>query len=101
SAPGRTSSTSRSSSAPTTSRSTTEKCASASRKRSADRCRSMPDWLPPLATASFAVLVLNLALLVQRARERSQDWAARFLSELQRWDGRLPDGPDHSSSPHF
>jgi hypothetical protein len=51
----------------------------------------MPEWLPPLAGASFAVLVLNLALLVQRAREQSQDWAARFLSELQRWDGRLPD----------
>ena len=51
----------------------------------------MPDWLLPLATASFAVLVLNLALVVQRARAGSQDWADRFLSELQRWDGRLPD----------
>jgi uncharacterized membrane protein YhaH (DUF805 family) len=55
----------------------------------------MPDWLPPLATASLAVLVLNVALAVQRARERSQDWAARLLSELQRWDGRLPDRSDH------
>jgi hypothetical protein len=51
----------------------------------------MPEWLPPFAAASLAVLVLNLALLLQRAREQSQDWAARFLSELQRWDGRLPE----------
>jgi hypothetical protein len=51
----------------------------------------MPEWLPPLAAASLAVLALNLAVLLQRARARSQDWAARFLSELDRWDGRLPD----------
>lgn len=51
----------------------------------------MPEWLLPLATASLAVLILNVALLVQRARARSQDWAARFLSELEGWDGRLPD----------
>jgi len=51
----------------------------------------MPSWLPPLAAASFAVLVLNLALFVQRARARSQGWRTRFLRDLRRWDGRLPE----------
>lgn len=51
----------------------------------------MPEWLLPLAAPSLAVLILNLALLVQRTRAQSQDWAARCLSELERWDGRLPD----------
>jgi hypothetical protein len=51
----------------------------------------MPEWLPPLAAASCAVLVLNVALLFQRARERANDWPARFLRDLRRWDGRLPD----------
>jgi hypothetical protein len=55
----------------------------------------MPEWVLPLATASLAVLVLNLALLAQRVRESSQHWADRFLSELQRWDGRLPDTSNH------
>lgn len=51
----------------------------------------MPEWVLPLATASLVVLILNLALLLQRTRAQSPDWAARFLSELQSWDGRLPD----------
>jgi hypothetical protein len=51
----------------------------------------MPNWLPSLAAASFAVLVLNLALFVQRGRRRSQRWPTRFLRDLRRWDGRLPD----------
>jgi hypothetical protein len=51
----------------------------------------MPDWFLPLASASLAVLILNLGLHLQRRREQSPDWAARFLSELRRWDGRLPD----------
>jgi hypothetical protein len=55
----------------------------------------MPDWFLPLATASLAVLILNIALLLQRRREQSPDWAARFLRELQSWDGRLPDRSDH------
>jgi hypothetical protein len=51
----------------------------------------MPSWLPPFAAASFAVLVLNLALFVQRRRQRAQRWPTRFLRDLRRWDGRLPD----------
>jgi hypothetical protein len=51
----------------------------------------MPHWLPPLAAASFTVLILNIALLVQRVRERSKSWPARFVRELRSWDGRLPD----------
>ena len=57
----------------------------------------MPAWLTPLAVASLSVLVLNVALLVQRARERSRDWSATFLSELDRWDGRLPNTLDETS----
>jgi hypothetical protein len=59
----------------------------------------MPAWLPPLAAASFAVLVLNIALLVQRARGRAEDWAARLLRDLRRWDGRLPDELDRRVHP--
>jgi hypothetical protein len=44
-----------------------------------------------LAAASFTVLILNIALMVQRVRERSKSWPARFVRELRRWDGRLPD----------
>ena len=51
----------------------------------------MPDWFAPLAAASLAVVILNVALLVQRARERSRDWPARFRRDLRRWDGRLPE----------
>jgi hypothetical protein len=51
----------------------------------------MPHWLPPLAAASFTVLILNIALLGQRVRERSKSWPARFVRELRHWDGRLPD----------
>jgi hypothetical protein len=54
----------------------------------------MPSWLPPLAGASFAVLVLNIALLVQRARRCAQPWPKQFLRDLRRWDGRLPDDLD-------
>jgi hypothetical protein len=46
----------------------------------------MPEWLPPLAAASLVVLLLNVAVLVQRAR----DWPAQLLRELRRWDGVLP-----------
>jgi hypothetical protein len=54
----------------------------------------MPAWLPPLAAASFTVLLLNVALLVQRSRARAEDWSRRFLRDLRRWDGRLPDELD-------
>ena len=51
----------------------------------------MPHWLPPLAAASFTVLILNIALTVQRVRARLKSWPARFARELRRWDGQLPD----------
>jgi hypothetical protein len=54
----------------------------------------LPAWLPPLAAASFAVLLLNIALLLQRARARAEDWTELFLRDLRRWDGRLPDNFD-------
>jgi hypothetical protein len=51
----------------------------------------MPEWVLPSSIASLTVLLLNLALLMRQARERSRDWPAQFLRELHRWDGRLPD----------
>ena len=54
----------------------------------------MPHWLPPFAAAAFAVLLLNIALMVQRVREQSKSWPARFLRDLRHWDGRLPDDLD-------
>ena len=57
----------------------------------------MPQWLLPLA-AAFAVLLLNIALMVQRVRERSKSWPAQFLRDLRDWDGRLPD--DHDKHVH-
>ncbi len=51
----------------------------------------MPDWLPPLLAASLAILMLNLALLAQRRRERRDRWDRRLLRELRAWDGRLPE----------
>jgi uncharacterized membrane protein YhaH (DUF805 family) len=47
-----------------------------------------------LAAAAFAVLLLNIALMVQRVRERSKSWPAQFLRDLRDWDGRLPDDRD-------
>jgi hypothetical protein len=58
----------------------------------------MPHWLPPLAAAVFAVLLLNIALIVQRVRKRSKGWPAQFLRDLRHWDGRLPD--DHDNHVH-
>jgi hypothetical protein len=46
----------------------------------------VPDWFAPLAAASLACLLLNVALWVQRGRE----WPRNFRRELRRWDGRLP-----------
>ncbi len=54
----------------------------------------MPHWLPPFAAAAFAVLLLNILLMVQRAHEQSKSWPARFLRDLRHWDGRLPDDLD-------
>jgi len=33
-----------------------------------------------LAAASFTVLILNIALMVQRVRERSKSWPAQKLA---------------------
>jgi len=59
----------------------------------------MPQWLLPLGAAAFAVLLLNIALMVQRVRERSKSWPAQFLRDLRDWDGRLPD--DHDKPVHI
>src|SRR5215831_18185080 len=40
----------------------------------AGQCRLVPDWLPPFLVASVAILLLNLALLEQRRRERRNRW---------------------------
>jgi hypothetical protein len=66
----------------------------ASRRRPApgrmrDNGSSVPDWLPPFPVASLAILLLNLALLGQRRRERRNRWDWRLLRELRSWDGRL------------
>jgi hypothetical protein len=44
-----------------------------------------------LLAASLAILLLNLALLAQRRRERRGRWDRRLLRELRAWDGRLPE----------
>jgi hypothetical protein len=51
----------------------------------------MPDWFAPLAAACLTVLLLNVALVVQRVRARAEDWPTRFVRDLRGWDGRLPD----------
>jgi hypothetical protein len=51
-----------------------------------------------LAAAAFAVLLLNIALMVQRVCVRSKSWPAQFLRDLRHWDGRLPD--DHDKTVH-
>ena len=58
----------------------------------------MPVWFAPLAAASLTVLLLNVALWVQRAGERSSEWPTRFRWELNRWDGRLPEEFEHRSA---
>jgi hypothetical protein len=50
----------------------------------------MPAWAPPLLAAGSAILLLNLALVAQRLRQRYGGWAIRLALELRRWDGRLP-----------
>jgi Glyoxalase/Bleomycin resistance protein/Dioxygenase superfamily len=52
---------------------------------------AVPDWFPPFLAASLAILLLNLALVVQRRRECCCRWDRRLLRELRAWDGRLPD----------
>lgn len=59
----------------------------------------MPAWLPPLVAVSFTVLLINIGLVVQRARGGAEDWPGRFLRDLHRWDGRLPDELDRRGRP--
>ena len=59
----------------------------------------MPPWGPPLIGAGSTIILLNVALAIQRFRERYGGWAIRLVFELRRWDGRLPDDFDtHASS---
>jgi hypothetical protein len=60
----------------------------------------MGDWFPPLAAASLTVVLLNIAVFVQRARKRAEDWSARFLCQLRSWDGRLPTKLDRTAGPY-
>jgi hypothetical protein len=52
---------------------------------------AVPDWLPPFLAATLAIVLLNLAQLEQRRRQRRRAWDAQLLRELRAWDGRLPD----------
>jgi hypothetical protein len=51
----------------------------------------MPRWLPPFLGGSLTIVVLWLALGVQRLLEHRRSWGARLVRELRAWDGRLPD----------
>jgi hypothetical protein len=55
------------------------------------RSSTVPHWLPPFLAASLVILLLNLALLVQRSRERRERWDRRLLRDLRAWDGQLPE----------
>jgi len=57
----------------------------------------MPRWLPPFLGASITVVLLWVALGVQRLRARRPRWASRLVRELRRWDGRLPSRFDKGS----
>jgi hypothetical protein len=50
-------------------------------------------WLPPFLGASIAILLLWVALGVQRYLRLRPFWAFRLARALRRWDGRLPDSP--------
>ena len=54
-------------------------------------CRLVAPWLPPFLAASTTILLLWIALGVQRFLERRPLWALRLALRLRRWDGRLPD----------
>ncbi|HXY80481.1 MAG TPA: hypothetical protein VEH55_03855 [Gaiellaceae bacterium] len=57
----------------------------------------MPGWLPPFLGASTTVVLLWVALGVQRLRVRRPRWAGSLVRELRRWDGRLPSRFDEGS----
>jgi hypothetical protein len=57
----------------------------------------MPPWLPPFLGASITILLLWVALGIQRFRARRPQWASNFVRELRRWDGRLPSNFDERS----
>jgi hypothetical protein len=54
----------------------------------------MPDWLPPLLAGSGAVIVLWVALGVQRLRAYRRHWGRRVERELRSWDGLVADDRD-------
>ena len=57
----------------------------------------MPRWLPPLLGASIAIVLLWVALGIQRLRARRPRWAGSLVRELRHWDGRLPSHFDKGS----
>jgi hypothetical protein len=50
----------------------------------------MPSWLPPFLPGSLAIVVLWVALGIQRVLEHRRRWAVRFARELRGWGGRVP-----------
>jgi hypothetical protein len=59
----------------------------------------MPRWLPPFLGGSLAILLIWLAVGLQRLRAHRQDWARRLAHEIRRWDGRLPDDLNRGAHP--
>jgi hypothetical protein len=51
----------------------------------------MPRFLPPLLAGSGAILLLWLALGLQRLLAHRRHWARQLERELRRWDGNLSD----------
>jgi hypothetical protein len=56
----------------------------------------MAPWLPPFLAASSTILLLWIALGIQRFLTSHPPWAIRLARQLRRWDGRLS---DRSESP--
>jgi hypothetical protein len=52
----------------------------------------MAPCLPPFLAASITILLLWLALGIQRFLARRPLWAIRLARQLRHWDGRLSDG---------
>jgi len=57
----------------------------------------MPRWLPPFLGGSIAIVLLWVAVGIQRLRMRRPKWASTFVRELRHWDGRLPTNTDKRS----
>jgi cobalamin biosynthesis protein CobD/CbiB len=54
----------------------------------------MPPWVPPFLAGSVAIVLLWVALALQRLLEHRRHWARRLERDLRRWDGRLGDELD-------